>query len=198
MPEICSSLRAPLARFQAARRNHSGVSACPLSMLLLTSLMTAWVEFCQKVVPQSILRSYADDLSVIAAAPSKPALKAKISQVHQIASTFATDCGMSLNKDKSFTFGDKCLAESISSLPNHTKQFRLVGGSISIQKHSNCSRQQKWQRTVETIRRLPVGWLTKVKSPERAYSVELRSGYLRLQKGRRAPSPTNRESMPSS
>ena len=39
------------------------VQGCPLSMILLTSLMTAWIEFCQHTVVHATRRSYADDLS---------------------------------------------------------------------------------------------------------------------------------------
>lgn len=36
------------------------VQGCPLSMILLTQLMTAWIEHCQHKVPQATPRNYAD------------------------------------------------------------------------------------------------------------------------------------------
>ena len=101
-------------------------------MILLTSLMTAWIEFCQHTVVHATPRSYADDLSLITTAPNPTILKDRISELHHLTAEFIRDAGMTLNKDKSFTFGHKGITAAIPSIKSHQQQFRLVGGSVSV------------------------------------------------------------------
>jgi hypothetical protein len=144
------------------------VQGCPLSMILLTSLMTAWIEYCQHTVDHATPRSYADDLSLITTAPNPTILKDRISELHNITAEFIRDAGMTLNQNKSFTFGHKSITAAIPSIKSHQQQFRLVGGSVSVTQKGSWtelekSRQRTWQSTTDRIRHLPVGWFTKVK-----------------------------------
>ena len=81
---------------------------------------------------------------------------------------FIRDAGMTLNQDKSFTFGHKSITAVIPCVKSHKHQFRLVGGSVSVNQKGSWteleqSRQRTWQNTTERIRHLPVCWFTKVK-----------------------------------
>ena len=105
-------------------------------MLLLTSLITTWIEFSQSKIPYAVPRCYADDLSLCTKARTKNALIEQTRGMHQLTAEFVNDAGMTINTDKSFTFGNKCVSQSIRSIPAHKNQFRLVGGSIKINQKS--------------------------------------------------------------
>ena len=47
-------------------------------MILLTSLVTTWIEFVQHMHPTAVPRSYADDLSITTSSSTKSALKTQI------------------------------------------------------------------------------------------------------------------------
>lgn len=57
---------------------NSIIQGCPLSMILLTSLVTTWIEFVQHMHPTAVPRSYADDLSITTSSSTKSALKTQI------------------------------------------------------------------------------------------------------------------------
>ena len=119
--------------FAHAYRPHNGIiQGCPLSMMLLTSLITTWIEHCQKVIPATVPRSYADDLSICARSHAKGALIDQTRLMHTITDGFISDAGMTINPNKCFTFGHTSIAGSITHIPHHKNQFRLVGGSVKI------------------------------------------------------------------
>ena len=64
------------------RPSNGIIQGCPLSMLLLTSMVSAWCEFCMVQLPQSQPRSYADDLSVCNFATTAPELVDRTQQSH--------------------------------------------------------------------------------------------------------------------
>ena len=78
-------------------------------MLLLTSMVSAWCEFCVVKLPQSQPRSYADDLSLCNFATTTQELVARTQQSHKHTSDFEQHTGTQLNPQKCFTFGDRCV-----------------------------------------------------------------------------------------
>ena len=125
------------------------VQGCPLSMILLTSLVTTWIEYCDSRIPEVVPRSYADDLSLCASAMTKPVLVQKTREMHQLTADFVNDSGMTLNSDKCFTFGDKSVAGCLRNIKTHKSQFRLVGGSIKIDDKNCWSELEKTSRSLE-------------------------------------------------
>jgi hypothetical protein len=53
-------------------------------MLLLTSLITTWIEFSQSKIPYAVPRCYADDLSLCTKARTKNALIEQTRGMHQL------------------------------------------------------------------------------------------------------------------
>jgi exonuclease III len=71
--------------YSKAYRPHNGIiQGCPLSMLLLTSLITTWIEFSQSKIPYAVPRCYADDLSLCTKARTKNALIEQTRGMHQL------------------------------------------------------------------------------------------------------------------
>lgn len=136
-------------------------------MLLLTSLVTTWIEHCQSRIPATCPRSYADDLSISAKSHTKKEIIDQTRQMHQITANFINDAGMTINPNKCFTYGHKCIAGCIQSIPHHKNQFRLVGGSVKINR-KHCwtdleqSRADNWKLSVSNERFLPISWQQKV------------------------------------
>ena len=147
---------------------HNGlVQGCPLSMILLTSLTTTWVEYCEIRIPQTCPRSYADDLSICANSRNTTDLVAQTRSMHQVTAEFISDAGMDINPNKCFTFGHKSVSGCVRKIPFHKNEFRLVGGSIKLT-NKTCwteleqTRADKWKITVGNVRSLPVSWQQKV------------------------------------
>ena len=130
---------------------HNGlVQGCPLSMILLTSLTTTWVEHCEvrTRTPQTCPRSYADDLA-----------KSR-NTTDLVAQTFISDAGMNINPNKCFTFGHKSVSSCVRKIPFHKNDFRLVRGSIKLTNKAcwtelEQTRADKWKNTVGNVRSLP-------------------------------------------
>ena len=137
-------------------------------MLLLTSMVSAWCEFCMVQLPQSQPRSYADDLSVCNFATTAPELVDRTQQSHKHTTDFVQHTGMQLNAQKCFTFGDRCVEDSLPQITTHKSQFRLVGASVKLDSKKGWTdlekeRRTRWQQTVRNVGLLPSGWFTKVK-----------------------------------
>ena len=144
------------------------VQGCPLSMLLLTSLICTWNEYCVVQSIPATPRSYADDLSICTRARTKQDLIAGTQKAHEITSEFVKFSGMQLNERKCFTFGHKAVSACLPQIDSHKSQFRLVGASIKLDKKPMWTalereRRSNWQSTVENIAKLPIGWFGKVK-----------------------------------
>ena len=144
------------------------VQGCPLSMLVLSSLTAAWLEHLQEHEPEVEAKSYADDLSLCATAARPRALRAKVAAVHSHTHQFVTRSGLKLNCVKSFSFGHQSLHGCIPPLPNHKRSFRLTGGTVKLDAKPCWTQLEKlkaakWTSSVASIRRVPVGWFTKVK-----------------------------------
>ena len=80
------------------------VQACPVSMLLLTSLICTWSEYCVAQSIQATPRSYADDLSICTRARAKQELITTTQKAHEVTAEFVKLSGMQLNERKCFTF----------------------------------------------------------------------------------------------
>ena len=90
---------------------HNGiVQGCPLSMMVLVSLITNWLEYVQSHVPEATPRSYADDLSVCAQHATSGVVKQRLRQVHQHTDRFVQLSGMVWHRDKSFIFGPRMVS----------------------------------------------------------------------------------------
>ena len=140
----------------------------PMSMLLLVSLITSWLENQPSQLTSTTGRSYVDDLSTISLSDSLKELKTAVQVSHQYTCDFVRQVGMTMNHSKTFTFGNPKLKNILPNVDSHKEQFRLVGGSIKSSTkttwtHLEQQRQDKWQSTMARIRFVPKGWFTKVK-----------------------------------
>ena len=153
---------------KAFRPSNGIVQGCPLSMLLLTCLVTTWLEHVHANSPAGSARSYVDDICLWAKSKNKSDLCRTIRRMHDVTSSFVASCGMTINHSKRFTFGHKCVVDCIPVIQSHRSQFRLVGGSVKLDNKSSWTkleeeRVNKWKFTVGNIPALPTGWFTKVK-----------------------------------
>ena len=143
---------------------HCGiVQGCPLSMLLLTALVTCWLEKSHTQNLCSTSRSYADDLSVLAEASTKQEVQLALNKGYFVTKRFTQLAGMTINMKKSFTFGPKSFKSSIADIADHQTNFRLVGWSIKTTKAEAWTplerqRDANWRQTVQRIRILPISW----------------------------------------
>ena len=148
---------------------HNGiVQGCPLSMMVLVSLITNWLEFVQSQVPEATPRSYADDLSVCAQHARSQIVKQRLRQVHEHTDHFVQLSGMVWHRDKSFIFGPKEVQNAVPAIKNYCTNFRLVGGSVKLAGREAWTpleqdRCDRWEQTATTVEYLPVGWFTKVR-----------------------------------
>ena len=131
------------------------------SMLLLTSMISAWCEFCMAKLPQTQPRSYADDLSICNFAFISQELVTRTQQSHTHTTEFVQHTGMQLN-------AHRCVAESLPQITAHTSQFRLVGARVKLDSKKGWTdlekeRRTRWQQTVKNVGLLPSGWFTEVK-----------------------------------
>ena len=139
------------------------VQGCPLSMLLLTSLITSWLEYTSSQIPSATLRAYADDMSGITEAQTKHVVSTDIRGIYKHTTTFSKLAGMTISQKKPFTFGDKNLKNMVPEIEEHKTIFRLVGCSIKIPNQLMWTalekqRQHAWQYTVHHIQLLPISW----------------------------------------
>ena len=152
---------------QSFRPSCGIIQGCPLSMLLLTSLVTAWLEHIQVKIPVAISRSYADDMSAVAVGNSKPVVKQALTQVYEHTQQFSTSAGMTINKHKSFTFGSKDFRGCVAAIPDHAETFRLVGCSVKTKAAKHWTpledkRYHDWKVVIQRIRNIPISWHEKV------------------------------------
>ena len=136
-------------------------------MLLLTCLISTWLEHVHTSNCNGTAHSYADDISLWAKSRRKLDLCNTIRNMHDLTAKFITRCGMTMNLSKCFTFGHKCVLDIIPAIQSHKAQFRLVGGSIKLDNKSSWTKLEEervtnWKSTVGNIRALPTGWFTKV------------------------------------
>lgn len=151
----------------AFRPSNGIVQGCPLSMLLLTCLITTWLEHLQANSPASSAKSYADDISLWAKSKNRADLCRSIRGLHDMTSSFVASSGMTINHSKCLTFGHKSVSDCIPAIPSRRSQFRLVSGSVKLDNKQSWTkleddRVDKWKTTVASIRALPTGWFTKV------------------------------------
>jgi hypothetical protein len=52
-------------------------------MLILTSLVTSWLEYNDAKIPTAVSRAYADDMSSVVAGPSNAVVKDDVRKVYQ-------------------------------------------------------------------------------------------------------------------
>ena len=139
-----------------------------MSMLLLVSLITSWLENQPSQLSSTTCRSYVDDFSTISVSDSLKDLRTAVQRTHQYTCDFIHRVGMNMNPRKTFTFGNPKLKNTLPKVDSHKDQFRLVGGSVKFSSKTTWTqleqqRQDKWQSTMARIRYVPKGWFTKVK-----------------------------------
>ena len=144
------------------------VQGCPLSMLLLTSLITSWLEYTSSQIPSAVLRAYADDMSGLVEAQAKHVVATNIQGIYKHTTTFSKLAGMTISKKKSFTFGNKNLKNMVPEIDEHKTTFKLVGCSIKIPNTLMWTalekqRQHAWQYSVNHIQLLPIPWQHKTR-----------------------------------
>ena len=81
------------------------VQGCPLSMLVLSSMVACWHEHLQATIPAVVPKSYADDISVCSQAARPRQVRTQVVSVHASTQQFSNRSGLKINCGKSFTFG---------------------------------------------------------------------------------------------
>ena len=137
-------------------------------MLLLVSLMTSWLENQPSQLDSTTGRPYVDDLSTVSVSDSWKELQEAVKTSHQHTCQFVKQVGMTINHQKTFTFGNSKLKNLLPNVESHKEHFRLVGGSVKFSSKTTWTqleqqRQDKWQSTMARIRFVPKGWFAKVK-----------------------------------
>jgi len=139
------------------------VQGCPLSMLILSSVVTAWLEHVQARTINSTQRAYADDMSSLTIHSNKQHVQTEFRKVHQLTQKFIQTTGLSINEKKTFTFGSKSIKNSIPSIAEHCDSFRLVGCSIKLSNARSWTplennRKSQWQSVVQLVQTIPRSW----------------------------------------
>ena len=142
------------------------VQGDPISMVMLNSLVTCVVEVSQHLrVRHQTVRSYADDLSAVVRGQSQEEVRDKLRTIHSVVRGYeASGCG-ELNMKKCFTFGDETVQGILHKDFQHSKDFRIVGGSIVVRDHATFltqlenTRWSKWRGSIRRIRHMPYGWM---------------------------------------
>ena len=146
------------------------VQGDPISMVMLHSLVTCVVETTNRIPLQGIsIRSFADDLSSVVIGQTSEEVKDKLRSVHAVMRGYvAAGCG-ELNNKKCFTFGDESVSGLLHHEFPHMQQFRIVGGSLTVQEEASQitqleqKRWNKWKSSLRRIRRVPYGWHQRAK-----------------------------------
>ena len=151
------------------------IQGCPISMLLLTALITCWAEKNQDSAASNTKRSYADDLSIVAEGATKKEVKDQLNISHQQIEKFTRLAGMTINMNKTFTFGATSFKACVPSISNHQTSFRLVGCSIKTTPAPMWTALEKqrfadWKQTIQRVRVLPLSWQDKSKVIQTAMS----------------------------
>ena len=92
---------------EAFKASNGILQGCPLSMLVLTSLVATWIEALQAKAPEVTPRSFADDLSLVAQHAQLQQVKSSLRQSRGVTTRFVQLSGMQINGDKCFSFGNK-------------------------------------------------------------------------------------------
>ena len=108
------------------------LQGCPLSMLLLTSVITCWLEHNETSIPSAVSRAYADDMSAVAVGNNKQIVKTALVKVYEATEEFSSLAGMTISKKKSCTFGAKAYRGCVLHIEEHMDTFRLVGCSVKL------------------------------------------------------------------
>lgn len=142
------------------------VQGCPLSMLILTSLVTSWLENLQAHTKVSVPRSYADDMSCVTVDSSKHVVSQEFPKVYRLTQDFTKTAGLTINAKKTFTFGNKDFKNHIPDVPGHCDTFRLVGCSIKLTNAKGFTplekqRKEQWQAVVQLVQHIPRSWKDK-------------------------------------
>ena len=143
------------------------VQGCPLSMLILASLVTCWLEHNEEAIPSAISRSYADDMSSVLEGENRKTVQQGLQKIHYSTQKFTSTAGLQINLKKTFTFGHKSLKNAVPQIQDHQSVFRLVGCSIKIPQQlmwtpSEQKRMLEWVKVVQRIQTLPQSWNAKV------------------------------------
>ena len=144
------------------------VQGCPLSMLIVSALVSSWLEYTEAHIPTAVCRSYADDLSGIVQDANPKQVKTGLQQIYQSTKKFTQLAGLNINMKKTFTFGPKKFSNAVVEIQTHHDTFRLVGCSIKSASSAHAwtavekDRQASWQQTMSRVFLLPQGWFTKV------------------------------------
>lgn len=145
------------------------VQGCPLSMLIVSTLVGSWLEYTSAHIPQSVCGSYADDLSDIAQDSNPQTVKYGLQAICLSATKFTQLAGLKINMKKTFIFGPKQFAHAVESIKEHQETFRLVGCSVK-----SVSASHSWTPLYREIPPAgvatdneanfpaPQGWMTKV------------------------------------
>ena len=96
-------------------------------MLLLTSLITSWLEYTSHQTPSAVLRAYADDMSGMVEAQTKQVVNSNIQGIYKHTNTFSKLAGMTISQKKSFTFGDKNHKIMVPEIDEHKTIFKTSG-----------------------------------------------------------------------
>ena len=143
------------------------VQGCPLSMMVLSSLVTSWLEYNEAHLPATISRSYADDMSSVVEGSCPKMVKTGLRDVYDSTHKFTSVAGLQINAKKTFTFGPKTFQKSVPQIQQHETVFRLVGCSIKTSSSFmwtplEQSRLKEWTTVIQRIQNLPQSWATKV------------------------------------
>ena len=88
------------------------VQGCPLSMLIVSALVSSWLEYTEAHIATAVCRSYADDLSGIVQDANPKQVKTGLQQIYQSTKKFTQLAGLNINMKKTFTFGPMQLWKS--------------------------------------------------------------------------------------
>ena len=134
-----------------AFEHHGGLlQGCPLSMVLLASMINIWIAGMHDSVPAASPKAYVDDMSIVAVGKTKRELCETLEQAFVFTRRFLSSIGAEISLSKTFTFGD---------------EYKILGGSLvhrSLGKVNYTDlylkRRNKWQATIEQVRKLPVSF----------------------------------------
>ena len=151
---------------QAFKPSCGIIQGCPLSMLILTSLVTCWLEYNDAKIPVAVSRSYADDMSSVVVDQNKASVKDGLQQVFQSTQQFTSVAGLCISKSKTFTFGNNSFKQSVAQIQDHQTVFRLVGCCVKISHSPSWSpieqkRLVDWTKVVQRVQNLPQSWQVK-------------------------------------
>ena len=145
-------------------------------MVALNTVVNLWLSALKTAVPGANPRAYVDDVSVTAVQSSPEALVRDLTHAYEVSAHFVESSGMKLNKEKTFTFGSPHLENAICNTFAHLPEFRLVGGSFAV-RHGHASATQlelqrlnKWSRTIQRSRHLPISWQDRCNALLRTHS----------------------------